>query len=128
MVGESGSGKSMTRSPSWACCPTGAQSTGTHPLRRARPRSALPERELCALRGDRIGMVFQEPMTALNPLQDASATRSPRPLRLHRGAGRREARARRRRALLERVGLPDARFALDALSARALGRPAPARR
>ena len=50
---------------------------------------------MCTLRGDRIGMVFQEPMTALNPLHTIGRQIA-EPLRLHRGLSARGARAPRR--------------------------------
>jgi peptide/nickel transport system ATP-binding protein len=66
IVGESGSGKTLTALAITGLLPEGAAMTGSItiddvPL----PRS---EREMARLRGKRIGMVFQEPMTALNPL------------------------------------------------------------
>ena len=66
IVGESGSGKTLTALAITGLLPDGAQMSGAIsidgvPL----PRS---EREMARLRGKRIGMVFQEPMTALNPL------------------------------------------------------------
>ena len=66
IVGESGSGKTLTALAITGLLPDGAQVMGSIkidgvPL----PRS---EREMARLRGKRIGMVFQEPMTALNPL------------------------------------------------------------
>ena len=65
IVGESGSGKTLTALAITGLLPEGAQVSGSikidgEPL----PRS---EREMARLRGKRIGMVFQEPMTALNP-------------------------------------------------------------
>ena len=78
---------------------------------------------MCAVRGRDIGMIFQEPMTALNPLQTIGEQVA-ETVRVHGRAAAREIAAQ----TLERVGLPQSRFPLDALSARALGRPAPARR
>ena len=62
-----------------------------------------PERELQRLRGDRIGMVFQEPMTALNPLQTVERQVA-ETIALHRSVGRNDAREMAR-AHLARVGI-----------------------
>ena len=104
LVGESGSGKTMTALAVLRLLPPGSQVTGS--LRfDGRDLGALSETEMCDLRGREIGIVFQEPMTALNPLlrigeQVAEA------LRVH-GASRREAQ-QRTGSLLARVGLsPD---------------------
>ncbi|MGV8954937.1 MAG: dipeptide ABC transporter ATP-binding protein [Cypionkella sp.] len=66
IVGESGSGKTLTALAITGLLPEGAAVSGSIKLDGAPlPRS---EREMAGLRGRRIGMVFQEPMTALNPL------------------------------------------------------------
>ncbi|KKC33214.1 dipeptide ABC transporter ATP-binding protein [Devosia psychrophila] len=66
IIGESGSGKTLTSLAIMGLLPDGAAMEGTIMLDGARlPRL---EREMARLRGKRIGMVFQEPMTALNPL------------------------------------------------------------
>ncbi|KAJ54969.1 microcin ABC transporter ATP-binding protein [Actibacterium mucosum KCTC 23349] len=107
LVGESGSGKSMSALAALGLAPTGAQVTGrvmlddTDLLR-------LPERALCDIRGNRIGMIFQEPMTALNPVQTIG-DQVAETLLVHGKATRAEA-AARARAMLERVGLPADRF------------------
>src|ERR1044071_9523081 len=67
---------------------------------------------MCGIGGNRIGMIFQEPMTALNPVHTV-ARQVAEPLRLHRGMGEREAR-RAAIALLERVGIPAAGRRADA--------------
>ena len=72
IVGESGSGKSMTALSAMRLLPRGAQATGEI-LFEGDDLLALSEAGMCALRGDRIGMVFQEPMTALNPLHPIGA-------------------------------------------------------
>ena len=63
---------------------------------------------MCRVRGRDIGMIFQEPMTALNPLMTIGEQVA-ETVRVHRAAGRAEARAIAL-ATLERVGLPNARF------------------
>ena len=70
LVGESGSGKTVTALALLRLL-HGARITGRAVFddgRQPRELLALPERELRALRGDHIAMIFQEPMTALNPL------------------------------------------------------------
>jgi peptide/nickel transport system ATP-binding protein len=102
LVGESGSGKSMTALAIMGLLPPGARTSGRIALDGC-DLLALPEREMCAVRGRRIGMVFQEPMTALNPLQPIGAQVA-ESLRVHFSITRAQAEARARR-LLERVGL-----------------------
>ncbi|MBY6113466.1 ABC transporter ATP-binding protein [Mameliella alba] len=68
LTGESGSGKSMTALAAMGLLPQAARVQGTISLD-GTDLLALPERKLCAIRGNDIGMVFQEPMTALNPVQ-----------------------------------------------------------
>ncbi|MGR9579071.1 ABC transporter ATP-binding protein [Pandoraea sputorum] len=70
MVGESGSGKSMTASALLGLLPPGVQvSAGRIAWEGAGNLLALPDAERRRWRGSRIGMIFQEPMTALNPLR-----------------------------------------------------------
>jgi peptide/nickel transport system ATP-binding protein len=71
-----------------------------------------PERRLCALRGDRMAMVFQEPMTALNPVHRIG-DQVAESLILHRGLARGAARARAA-DLLARVGIDRPQARLDA--------------
>ena len=111
LIGESGSGKSLTALALMGLLPEGARSAG-RVLFEGQDLLALPERQLGALRGRRLAMVFQEPMTALNPLHPIGRQVA-EPLRLHLGLGRHAA-ERRALALLERVGLPDAQRRLAA--------------
>src|SRR3982074_1456531 len=67
LIGESGSGKTVTALAMLGLLPDGLSATGSV-LYGARDLLRLPEAELCRLRGDRLAMVFQEPMTALNPV------------------------------------------------------------
>ncbi len=67
ITGESGSGKSMTALSVMGLLPERAQTSGTVKLDDINILTAS-EPELCAIRGNTVGMVFQEPMTALNPV------------------------------------------------------------
>jgi len=111
VIGESGCGKSMTALALMGLLPTGATVSGSIRLN-GQELVGLDDAAMCTLRGNRIGMVFQEPMTALNPLHTVGAQIA-EPLRLHRGMDRRAARAEALR-LLERVQLPNAAQRLDA--------------
>jgi peptide/nickel transport system ATP-binding protein len=111
LVGESGCGKSMTALALMGLLPEGAQVQGSIRLD-GRELTALDDRTLSALRGDRIAMVFQEPMSALNPVHTVGRQVA-EPLRLHKGLDATAARAEALR-LLERVHLPQARTRLDA--------------
>jgi peptide/nickel transport system ATP-binding protein len=83
LIGESGCGKSLTALALMGLLPEGATVSGSMRLE-GTELVGLPERDLCRLRGDRVAMVFQEPMTALNPLHTVGAQIA-EPLRLHRG-------------------------------------------
>ncbi|MEJ7685515.1 MAG: ABC transporter ATP-binding protein [Variovorax sp.] len=111
IVGESGCGKSITVQSLVGLLPANATVTGSIRFD-GTELVGLPERELCRTRGNRIGMIFQEPMTALNPVHTI-ARQVGEPLRLHRGLGGAAAR-QEARVLLERVGIPDAASRLDA--------------
>ena len=104
VVGESGSGKTMTALALMGLLPDGARVGGAIRFE-GRDLARLPERAMQAVRGDRLAMVFQEPMTALNPLHRVG-DQVGEPLRVHRGASRRDAFAQAVR-LLERVRLRD---------------------
>ncbi len=110
LVGESGSGKSMTALALMGLLPEGAEAAGTADFL-GQNLLALPEHALTGLRGNEIGMVFQEPMTALNPMRTIG-DQVAETLRVHRAAGRAEARAVAREKLA-RVGLPGDRFPLS---------------
>ncbi len=111
LIGESGCGKSMTAMAIMGLLPAGAVVSGSIRLG-AQELVGLDDDAMCRLRGDRIGMVFQEPMTALNPLHTVGDQIAD-PLPLHRGMAGRAARAEALR-LLERVRLPQAAQRLDA--------------
>ena len=109
LVGESGSGKSMTALSLMQLLPYGASATGRADFAGG-DLLARSEREMCALRGNEIGMIFQEPMTALNPVQTIG-DQVAETLLVHGVAGRADA-ARVAREKLDRVGLPAADFPL----------------
>lgn len=111
LVGESGCGKSLTALALMGLLPEGAQVGGSIRFE-GRELTALDDATYATLRGDRLGMVFQEPMTALNPVHRIG-DQIAESLRLHKGAARDAARAEALR-LLERVRLPRARERLDA--------------
>jgi peptide/nickel transport system ATP-binding protein len=104
VVGESGSGKTMTALALMGLLPDGACATGSVRLD-GHELIGLADAELCQLRGDRLAMIFQEPMTALNPLQSIGRQVA-EPLRLHRDMASGAAFAEAVR-LLGRVRLPD---------------------
>ena len=110
LIGESGCGKSLTALALMGLLPEGASVSGSMRLG-GQELVGLGESALCALRGDRIAMVFQEPMAALNPLHRVG-DQVAEPLRIHRGWSRRRARDEAR-ALLERVGIADAARRMD---------------
>ena len=108
IVGESGCGKSVTAlSIMRLVPPANGRVAGGHIRFAGRALVALGEEEMRTLRGDRISMIFQEPMTSLNPVltvgfQVAEA------LRYHRDMGRRESDATAL-DLLDQVKIPSAR-------------------
>lgn len=111
LVGESGCGKSITAMALMGLLPDGARVTGSIRFD-GQELVGRSERAMCELRGDRIGMVFQEPMTALNPVHTVGRQVA-EPLRLHRGISAAQAR-KEAVALLDRVGIPDAARRADA--------------
>jgi peptide/nickel transport system ATP-binding protein len=107
LVGESGSGKTATALAILRLLPTPPAKIGSGSIvYDGRDLLALGERELRAVRGDRIAMIFQDPMTALNPLLRIGAQVA-EPLRVHGRATRRQA-AARAAELLEQMGVGEA--------------------
>ncbi len=109
LVGESGSGKSMTALAVMRLLPVAARVSGRVELDDFDILD-LSERDMCAIRGNRIGMIFQEPMTALNPVRSIG-DQVMETLLVHTRKSRAEARAIARDKLA-RVGLPADRFPL----------------
>ena len=103
IVGESGCGKSMTALAIMGLLPDNASTEGRIVFD-DRDLLALSEDELCEIRGNRIAMVFQEPMTSLNPVHPIGRQVS-EALLLHRSMNRSSAK-QEAIALLDRVGIP----------------------
>ena len=112
LVGESGSGKSVACLSALRLLPS---PPAFHPsgqiLSRGRDLLTVNGRELQQLRGDRLAMIFQDPMTSLNPYLSV-ARQLTEVLEVHKGAPPAVAR-RTAIAMLERVGIPDAARRID---------------
>jgi peptide/nickel transport system ATP-binding protein len=91
IAGESGSGKSITSLAIMGLLPPPAvRVTGGRVLLSGQELTSLPEPDLRAIRGDRIAMIFQEPMTCLNPVMTIGAQLT-EAIRAHEPVGRSEA-------------------------------------
>ncbi len=101
VVGESGSGKSMAANAIMGLLPEGVEVDGGRAMFEGRDLLALPDRQRQAVRGDRIAMIFQEPMTALNPLMRIGDQIA----EVFEAHGRRA--GNRVTELIDEVGLPD---------------------
>ncbi len=114
LVGESGSGKSVSALAILGLLPRGNASVlpGSTITYRNRELLGLSPRELTALRGAEISMVFQEPMSSLNPVFSIGFQLI-EVLKKHLGLDRKRARARSIE-LLNEVGIPDAQIRVDA--------------
>ena len=107
LVGESGSGKSVTAFSILRLLPPAGRIAGGRVLFDGRDLLALPEREMRRIRGARIALIFQEPMTALNPVMRVG-DQIAEALTVHGTATRREA-WERAVELLDAVHVSDAR-------------------
>lgn len=104
LIGESGSGKTLTALAIMGLLPDGLSASGRVDYD-GQNLLNLTENALCALRGDRLAMIFQEPMTALNPVQRIG-DQVAEPFRIHRRLGRSDA-LRHAREMLDKVHIPD---------------------
>jgi len=112
IVGESGSGKSVTALSVMRLLPQrSARTIAGAVLFSGMDLLKLDERAIRDIRGNRIAMIFQEPMTALNPLMRVGEQIA-EVLRIHTGANRRKARAAAE-AMLHLVRIPDAEKRYD---------------
>ncbi len=110
LIGESGCGKSMTALALMGLAPDNSTVSGSIRLA-GQELVGLRDRDWRALRGRRLAMIFQEPMTALNPVHRVGAQIA-EPMRLHQGLGAEDAR-QKSIALMDRVGIPDAARRVD---------------
>jgi len=110
LIGESGCGKSLTALAIMGLLPDRATVSGSIELN-GTELTPMSDEALCTLRGARMAMIFQEPMTALNPLHPIWKQIA-EPLQLHQGMDLATAKARALE-LLDRVQLPRARERLD---------------
>ncbi len=112
IVGESGSGKSMSANAVMGLLPQGVRPVGGTITFDGQDVLRLSEKQLLDLRGRRISMIFQEPLSALNPLMRVGAQIA----EVFEAHGRLTPPERRARALtlLEEVGIPDPQAAIQA--------------
>jgi len=112
VVGESGCGKSVTALSVMRLVPDPGRIVSGKILLRNEDLLAFSERQMQQVRGNRISMIFQDPMTALNPVFTAGAQIS-EAIRVHQGLGRNQAR-QRSIELLRSVGIAAAEQRVDA--------------
>jgi len=110
LVGESGSGKSVTALSVLRLLPPAASISGSVGLD-GQDLAKANEDALRAVRGNQVGMIFQEPMSSLNPVH-MIGKQVAEVLRLHQGLSKAEA-LRRTIGLLDEVGIPDPESRID---------------
>ncbi len=111
LVGESGCGKSVTALSILRLVEPPGRIVAGEILFEGRDLASIPEKELRCVRGDRIAMIFQEPMASLNPVYTVEG-QIVEAIRVHRRVSRRAARSRAI-DLLKRVGIPAAENRAD---------------
>jgi peptide/nickel transport system ATP-binding protein len=111
IVGESGSGKSVASQAILGLHDPGHARVSGEIRFAGQELTGAPERRLERLRGNKIAMIFQDPLTALSPYYTIGRQVG-EPYRKHRGAGRRETR-NRAIEMLGRVGIPDPHRRVD---------------
>ena len=103
IVGESGCGKSVTSMSILQLLGSNARISGGSIKLDGKELIGLPEKEMCRIRGNDIAMIFQDPMTALNPTLTIG-TQLMEPIMLHQNCGKKEAWTRAV-DVLKRVGI-----------------------
>ncbi len=112
LVGESGCGKSLTALSVMRLLPPGGSIVGGSIKLAGRELTTLPESEMRRVRGNEVGMIFQDPMTSLDPTMTIG-DQIAEPVRTHRKASRKEA-LDRAAEVLSMVGMPKPRERLQA--------------
>jgi peptide/nickel transport system ATP-binding protein len=111
IVGESGSGKSVTCLTIMGLNPKGNTLTSGEALWKGKDLLRMSSKQLRNIRGDEIAMIFQDPMTSLNPVKTIGAQLI-EAIMLHRDVAKKAARARAVE-LLQAVGIPRAERRID---------------
>ena len=111
LVGESGSGKSMTGMSVMKLLPPGGRIRSGSIRLNGRDVVPLDERDMRAIRGSEVAVIFQDPLTSLNPTMTIGR-QIEETLRIHRGEHHRQARARAIE-VLDLVGMPQPRQRVD---------------
>ena len=107
VVGESGSGKSLTALSVMGLLPPALQRQSGHLFFQGKDLTACSQAQMREIRGKRIGMIFQEPMTSLNPVLNIGYQVG-EPLSVHQGLTGKALKTKVA-ALLEQVGIPPER-------------------
>ena len=107
IVGESGSGKSVTSRASMGLLAPNALVEGGEILYKGRDLLKMPEKELCKLRWDKIAMIFQDPLSALDPIMPIGKQIA-ETMVVKQKLSKAEAKSKALR-LMEEVGIPDAK-------------------
>ncbi len=105
LVGESGSGKSVTSLAIMRLLEPGSADIGGSVVVGGKDVLALEEKEMCAVRGREVAMIFQDPMTSLNPFLRVGAQLN-EVLEVHERLSRRQAK-KKSLEMLARVGISD---------------------
>ncbi len=111
IAGESGCGKSVTSLSILRLLPDYASVSSGTILLNGKDLLGLTEEEMCDVRGNEIAMIFQDPMTSLNPVFTL-ATQMMEPFMIHQGLDKTQARAKALE-MLKKVGIPSPELRLD---------------